>query len=193
MIVRALALTTSALAAALVFAAPSDAAVTVLGNNSLAQSCYRYAEFGGSSAAGISTCTTALETQPLAFKDRAATLVNRGIIRARMDDSAGALADYDNGIHIDAQLAEAYVNRGATLIVMKRWDDALKDIDKGISLGARRMHIAYYDRAIVHEEMGDIRAAYEDYKKASELEPGFTLATQQLERFRVVRKKADGA
>lgn len=166
----------------------SNAAVTVLGNNSLAQSCYHAADVGGDPKTGIDTCTTALETQPLAVKDRAATLVNRGIMRAELADTHGALADYDQGITINPAQGEAYVDRGATLIALKRWSDALADISKGISLGAKRPYIAYYDRAIADEALGDIRAAYEDYKKAAELEPGFTLATEQLSRFHVVRK-----
>jgi tetratricopeptide (TPR) repeat protein len=166
------------------------AAVTVVGNGA-AHSCYQFAEFGGNTTDGIATCTFALDQTTLSVKDRAATFVNRGILRARKSDSASALADYDQGISLNPALGEAYVDRGAVMIVLKRYDDALTDLDKGISLGANRLQIAYYDRAIVDEALGNIRAAYEDYKKAAEIQPDFTLATEQLSRFRVVRK-SDG-
>lgn len=169
----------------------AHAAITVLGNNSLAQECYQAAEMGGDLKDGVQDCTDALQTQPLSAKDRSATLVNRGILRAELDDSQGALTDYNTGIAINPALGEAYVDRGATLIALKHWAEALTDIDKGLSLGANRPYIAYYDRAIADEALGNIRDAYEDYKKAVEIEPGFTLATQQLARFRVVNK-ADG-
>jgi tetratricopeptide (TPR) repeat protein len=93
---------------------------------------------------------------------------------------------------MDTNLGEGYVDRGAIMIVMRRYDDAVADFDKGISLGANRLQIAYYDRAIADEALGNIRAAYEDYKKAAEIQPDFALATQQLTRFRIVRKSADG-
>jgi tetratricopeptide (TPR) repeat protein len=174
-------------AAACLAATAASAAVTVLGNGA-AHSCYEFAELGGNPTDGISTCTFALDQTALSVKDRAATLVNRGILRSRKDESEDALADYDRGISLNPALGEAYVDRGAVFIVLKRYDDALSDLDKGISLGANRLQIAYYDRAIVDEALGNIRAAYEDYKKAAEIQPDFTLATEQLSRFRVVRK-----
>jgi tetratricopeptide (TPR) repeat protein len=88
---------------------------------------------------------------------------------------------------MDASLAEGYVDRGAVMIVLRRYDDAVTEIDKGISLGAARLQIAYYDRGIADEALGNIRAAYEDYKKATEIQPDFRLAQDELARFRVVR------
>lgn len=178
-------------AAALTAATGAGAAVTVIGNG-VAHSCYQFAEFGGNATDGISTCNFALEHTPLSIKDRAATFINRGILRARDNDSEGALADYDQGIMLNPNLGEGYVDRGAAMIVLRRYDDALADLDKGISLGANRIQIAYYDRAVVDEALGNIRAAYEDYKKAAEIQPDFTLATEQLARFRVVRHVPDG-
>ena len=166
------------------------AAVRVLGNGA-AHSCFEFAEFGGNTTDGVSTCDFALEQTTMSVKDRAATFVNRGILRGRKNESEGALADYNQGIALNPGLGEAYVDRGAVMLVLKRYDDALADFDKGITLGANRPEIAYYDRAIVDEALGNIRAAYQDYKKAAEIQPDFTLATEQLARFRVVRK-SDG-
>ena len=82
------------------------------------------------------------------------------------------------------------MDRGAVYIVLERYSDALKDIDQGLAVGAKKPHIAYYDRAIVDEAMGDVRGAYLDYKKALELQPDFALASEQLTRFKVVRKSS---
>jgi tetratricopeptide (TPR) repeat protein len=91
---------------------------------------------------------------------------------------------------MDGQHGEGYVDRGATYIAMQRYQDALDDINRGIEMGAKKPHIAYYDRAIADEALGNIRAAYMDYKKAVEIEPNFPLATEQLSRFKVVRKES---
>ena len=167
------------------------AAVTVLGSTT-ASSCYRAAEFGGNAKDGIALCTEALEQETLTVKDRAATFVNRGILLSRNDEPDAALADYDKGLSLDATLGEGYVDRGAVLIVLKRYDDALNSINRGIALGASRLQIAYYDRALVEEAMGNVRAAYEDYKMATQIEPGFALASAQLGRFKVIRHHTDG-
>jgi len=178
-------------ALALLMSAPAGAAISVLGN-SIANNCYQAAEFDADARAGIETCTYALTNETLNARDKAATYVNRGILRSRAGDADGALADYNAGLSIDSDLSEGYVDRGATYIALRRYDDALQDINRGIQMGARRPHIAYYDRAIVDEAMGNIRGAYEDYKKAVELQPDFTLATEQLSRFKVVRHTGGG-
>jgi tetratricopeptide (TPR) repeat protein len=172
-------------------AMPAHAAITVLGD-SLAHNCFEAAEFGGDPRDGIATCNDALNGSAISISDRAATLINRGILKSRSDDSVGALDDYNNGLALDTSLGEGYVDRGATYIVLRRYNEALVDINKGITLGAKKPEIAYYDRAIVDEALGDIHSAYMDYKKAVEIEPDFALANEELARFKVVRKSANG-
>jgi tetratricopeptide (TPR) repeat protein len=181
----------SVLGAASLLSQDADAAVTVLGNG-LAQACFEAAEFGGNARDGIAACNEALGEIALSIRDRAATLVNRGILYARVDELELAVADYTQGLSMEPTMGEGYVDRGAALIVLKRYDDALEDIDKGIALGSSRLHIAYYDRGLVHEAMGNIRAAYDDYKKATEIEPNFALANAELARFTVVHHPANG-
>lgn len=173
-------------------AAPANAAISVLGS-SISQACYHAAEFGENASDGIKTCDEALQQTPLSNHDRAATLVNRGILRARNNDAHGALEDYNKGLALDDSLGEGFVDRGAVEIVLRDFDSALADINKGISLNANRLEIAYYDRAVVDEALGNVREAYADYKKAVELEPNFQLANDQLMRFKVVRRRPDGA
>jgi tetratricopeptide (TPR) repeat protein len=180
----------AAAATAALAVSPSQAAVTVLGA-SLAHNCYEAAEFGGDPMAGITTCTYALD-DAMSTADRAATYINRGILKARDSNPEAALADYNHGLSLDDAVGEGYVDRGATLIVLKRYQDALTDINKGIAIGAKKPEIAYYDRAIADEAMGDVRGAYLDYRKAVEIAPDFTLANEQLVRFRVIRKATNG-
>jgi len=170
----------------------SGAAVTVLGNG-LARTCYVAAEFhAGDPEEGIKACSDALEQMALPVRDRAATLVNRGILYSMLDEPQMAIADYDKGIAMEPGLGEAYVDRGAALIVLSRYDEAIQDIDKGIAMGSNKLQFAYYDRGLAQEALGNFRAAYEDYKKATEIDPEFTLASSELARFRVVRPHSDG-
>ncbi len=171
---------------ALCLSSGAGAAITVLGPGP-AQDCYHYAEFGGNTQDGIARCTFALDTA-LTLTDRAATFVNRGVLRLSAHQNEAALGDINAGIEIAPNLGDAYIDRGATSIALGHYDDALADLNKGLSLGPHRPQIALYDRAIVYEHNGDIRAAYEDYKKALDLAPDFTAAAEELKRFRVVHK-----
>jgi len=175
--------------AALLASPLAHAAVTVLGNG-LAEDCYNAAEYGGDPANGVQTCSLALDQAALSIRDRAATYVNRGILKARTSDTQGALGDYDAGLALDPDLAEGYVDRGSTLLAMKRYDEALAAINQGIDKGTKRPYIAYYDRAIANEGLGNLVDAYKDCSKAVELKPDFTLAKDYLARFKVVRQPA---
>lgn len=172
-------------AGAMLCAVPSaNAAVTVLGPGP-AQQCFQIAEYGGDVHDGIQRCTFALNTA-LSISDRAATFVNRGVLRLSLHENEQALTDINMGISIDPELGDAYVDRGAASIALGHYEEALADLNKGIALGVHRPEVAYYDRAIIDEHNGDIRAAYNDYKKALEIVPGFGPALEELKRFRVV-------
>jgi tetratricopeptide (TPR) repeat protein len=162
----------------------ATAGVIVLGSG-LAQSCYKAAEHGKGS--DTRDCDRALE-EPMVNHDRAATYINRSVLRLRKNDAHGALADCEISIRINSQLGEAFVNKGAALITLGRPQEAIESLNHGIALGAHKLHFAYYDRAMAREDVGDVQGAYQDYKRALEIAPGFEPAVQQLKRFRVVPK-----
>jgi len=164
-------------------AGPSQAVTIVIGGG-LATECYATAEYGDAFTA-FDICTRALSNQALSVRDRAATYVNRSVIRLRVRDYSGAVADCDQSIQRWPQLSEPYVNRGAALINMDRAQEALRDLDTAITKGLEKVHLAYYNRGLAKEKLNDARGAYADYRKALELDPNFTLASEQLQRFLV--------
>lgn len=187
---------TAALIVLLAVASSAHAAVEVLGNGT-AHTCYLYAEhnFGGVEAER--TCTAALEEDSLLGHDLAATYVNRGVVRSNLGRYKDALADYDRAIELQnilpgPDLGVAYVDRCSVLNALGRYDEALASVNKGLSLGTLRPEIAYYNRALAEESLGDVKSAYQDYKQALAVAPTFTPASEQLKRFRVEVKGAGG-
>lgn len=172
--------------------AAADAAISVV-NGTLASSCFQAAEYGSATKDSVRLCTIAVEEAALTQRDRAATYINLGIIHSRLGNAQDALNSYNRGLEIDPSLGEGYVDRGAVQIMLKNYQAAIADITKGLSLNANKPEIAYYDRAIANEAVGNIRDAYIDYKKAVEIRPDFALANEQLARFKVVRKPPNGA
>lgn len=168
------------------FASNAQGAVTVFGPGP-ARLCYEGAENGLNVREYIEYCDQALAGH-LSDHDRGATLINRGVLHLSQGAASAALDDFDQGLSVDASLAEGYVDRGASLISLKRYADAIKDIDKGLSMGAKRAHIAYYDRAMADEALGDLNSAYHDYQQSLAANPDFTPASDELKRFKVVRK-----
>ncbi|HEX3484646.1 MAG TPA: tetratricopeptide repeat protein [Micropepsaceae bacterium] len=162
-------------------AGEANAVVLVLGGVA-GSKCYATAEFGDPFQA-FDICTKALSDMEMSVRDRAATYINRSVVRLRVHDWAGALGDTDLAISRVANMGEAYVNRGAALLNLNRPQDALTNLNKAVTIGLDKMHLAYYNRGLAKEKLNDPTGAYADYKKALELDPTFAMAADELKRF----------
>ncbi len=171
---------------AALFFSPAQAAVSVIGGGN-AELCYQAADTGQSPLDYMVYCDEAL-AGALSNTDRAATYVNRGVLKLAINSIDGASADFNASIGLNNKLGEAYVDRGATLIAKKQYAEALADINMGLMLGTKEAHLAYYDRAMADEALGNLQAAYDDYRKALSLQPDFAPASDELKRFKVVDK-----
>ncbi|WP_337187618.1 hypothetical protein [Phenylobacterium sp.] len=174
-------------AAALAWAGGARAAVTVLGGG-LARECSNAALGGLSDIRSEEACTQALSTEFLDLRDRAGTYVNRGVIKLRRREFASAEWDFNRAIETKPDLGEAYVNRGAAWVGARRYSDGLADINRALELGVSEPEKAYYNRALAHEGLDDLRAAYFDYRKAVELKPDWDPPQKELARFTVERR-----
>jgi tetratricopeptide (TPR) repeat protein len=162
-------------------------AVTVIGGG-LAQACSQAVRTGRADRPLLELCTASLEQEALRRRDRAGTFVNRGVVQLRMRAFDDALRDFERAERLNPVLGEVYVNRGAALISKASYREALTEIDRGIALGVEDPEKAYYNRALAHEGLDDMKSAYLDYRKAAELNPEWTLPATQLTRFTVTRR-----
>jgi len=156
------------------------------------QACYLHARFGLNPADGVKNCTLALQ-DALTTSDRAATYDNRGILLNQQGHFDDALSDFQRAAALRPDLGDAYINIGSILIRRKSYEEALAQIDKGMALGASFPHVAYYDRALALELLGRYKEAYADYKKALEIEPNFSMASERLKDFTVTTVPAKQA
>jgi tetratricopeptide (TPR) repeat protein len=161
----------------------ASASVLVLGEG-LAPACSKAAFRGRSDKASIETCSRALD-EGLAIRDRAGTLVNRGVMLMRAKAYGPAARDFEEAIRLSPELGEAFVNRGVLRMADRDYAGALAEIDRGIALGVDEPAKAYYNRALAQEGLGDAKAAWLDYRKAQALDPDWEAPARQLVRFRV--------
>lgn len=185
---KLLAISTLAGALFLSGVAGASPAVTVIGGG-MARDCYLGVESGKVTYETMEICNLALSQERLSTRDRAATYVNRGILHMRQGRLEMALADYDNGARLAPNLPGAQINRGAALYNLQRYDDAMEALNRGLTTDEADPEIraiGLYNRALTHEKLGDVEAAYYDFKAALDLDPAFELASLQLQRFEVV-------
>ncbi|MCY7280588.1 MAG: hypothetical protein LH610_06770 [Sphingomonas bacterium] len=181
------------LSAALAVAGSADAvspawAGSVSIGNSTARDCYEAAIARSADRNSFYHCNLALDQEGLNAQDRAATLVNRGVLHLRGHNYRSAGRDFNAALKTDANNAEAWLNLAIASLQQGGGGDTLPLIDKSLTLNTARPALAYYSRSIAHEREGNIRAAYNDLRRAQELAPDWRAPTEDLKRYQVSRR-----
>ncbi len=167
----------------------ADAAVSIVAGG-MARECFLAAELKRDYRTSVDICDRALEEGNLSRRDRAATMVNRGILFMHARALDRAISDYRVAIRLQPKIAESHVNLGIALLQRGGQDRlAIAALTQGLELGPSRPEIAYYTRAVAHEIAGNAREAYEDYIAAAAARPDWDEPVEQLKRFTVERRK----
>ena len=148
-----------------------------------ARSCYESSEAQMATPATIEACNRAFSEQALDRRDEVATHVNRGILYYLSGNLGAANADYDAALRLDASQPEAWLNKGMAALKARNPQAAAPMFEKALALKTARPALAYYGRAIVHEDFGNISQAYADLQRARELEPRWPLPGEELKRY----------
>jgi tetratricopeptide (TPR) repeat protein len=133
----------------------------------------------------IEACSFAINTENLSIHDLTGSRINRGVLLVSRGDYAAAKQDFDVAISLMPALGEAYADRGAALLGLGRYADAIVEIDRGLTLNTNEPEKAYFNRAIADEALDDIKSAYRDYLRAAELKPDWPQPRNELTRFTV--------
>jgi tetratricopeptide (TPR) repeat protein len=169
-------------------ASPVSASVVVVGG-SAARTCFEAADSPlQPTIMDLRSCDQALTDEALVRADIVATHVNRGILRLRRNQIDAAIRDFDDAIALDPSQPEAYLNKGAALVRVENAGDAVPLFTASLERNTTRPELAHYGRAIANESLGNLRAAYDDYRRASELRPNWQEPRTELARFRVVEQ-----
>ena len=184
---RILCLTSAALIACSIASSPAAAGPVSIGN-SPARDCYEAAIARSNDRNSFYHCNMALDYEALTTQDRAATLVNRGVLYLRGHNYRSAGRDFDAALKADVNNAEAWLNMAIASLQQGGADGALPMIEKSLALNTVRPALAYYSRSIAHERAGNVRAAYNDLRRAVELAPGWSAPAEDLKRYQVRRR-----
>jgi len=99
----------------------------------------------GDFSGAIADCTTVISKFPSGEAD---ALTERGAVRRDQGDLAGAAEDLSDAIRLEPRLGLALSRRGYVYLRLRRFDEALKDLDAALYLEPN--DIDYLNRAIVY-------------------------------------------
>ncbi|MGI9326130.1 MAG: tetratricopeptide repeat protein [Pseudomonadales bacterium] len=170
------------LAAVLLLVSPAFAAAstTLLLNESPAQQCYQ-AALRRDGDDGIEDCDLAIEHQALGRVDMASTLSNRGLLLARGGDLKAALKDHNRAVKLAPELCSVLINRANVFTRTQQFESALNDLDQAVMMDDPVRHLAYYNRALLHQRLGNTAAAREDAEQAVTYGPDIEAYARYLE------------
>jgi len=167
--------------------------VIILGGDSFARECFTASnlavQLNSASETDIDNCNKAIQHGALKKRDLIATLVNRGILFAAMEEYQRAGKDYQSAINLDPKSGEAFLNLGNLYFINNAFTLAINQYDKAISLELSKGHIAYYNRGMAWENLGDTDKAENDYRQAIKLLPEWTTPQLRLKRMLESAKK----
>jgi tetratricopeptide (TPR) repeat protein len=167
------------------FFTSANAAVIVVYGRGPAQDCYVAAASDRHDRNSIALCDLALNHDFLTREDRAATLINRGVLQLRRGQDSRALLDFEDAVALQPEFGEGYVMRGIALVQLGRYPEAIDTLTRSIAMNPERPERAYFYRGAAYVESGDAHAAYADYQRAADLAPDWRSPRTELTRFEV--------
>jgi hypothetical protein len=93
---------------------------------------------------------------------------DRGLLRDKQHDWAGAIADYTNVIRLDTEHAKAYNNRGVLRNYRGDSAGAVEDFNAAVRLAPFSPE-AYANRGMIRLSQKDLKGALEDFNKVLEV------------------------
>ena len=182
---KALVLAVSAVA--LTTALPAHAGIMTIGG-SYAEGCFKAAEQHSLTLESLNTCDRAFTEEALSQEDRLATHVNRGILRMLRSDYDRAHSDFNTAMTMNPNRSEPYMNLAILQLRNGKSAEAVPLFSKAIELGTEMPEVAYYGRALAQEDVGNVRAAYDDLQRATTLKPKWDAPAKDLARYQVRRR-----
>ena len=103
-------------------------------------------------------------TESIEIRETAMAYLERGNAHNNLGEAQQALADWNQALRIDPNLAAAYTARGTYRRVSGDLPRALADLDRSLQIAPSVD--AYYQRGQVKHTMGDYQQAVSDYSDA---------------------------
>ena len=166
----------------------ADDANALKGNNPGIR-CARAAEAasrsGTVSAAASLACQQAVGWAHFVKDEMGPALSNNGVLHLIRGEYQAAVTDFNAALREGADQVSVLNDRGFAQAAQHNYQAAAEDYTAALAKATANQERIYFNRAMAEEDLGNLKAAYLDYRKAAELAPGWEKAAKELARFKV--------
>ena len=131
------------------------------------------------------TCQQALGWAHFVPDEMGPTLSNNGVLYLIRGDYQAALADFNLALRAGAEPGSTLNDRGLAQAGLHQYQAAVDSYGEALTKATGNQERIYFNRAMAEEDLGNLKAAFLDYRKAAELAPTWRKAADQLSRFKV--------
>lgn len=135
--------------------------------------------------AATNTCRQALGWAHFAPDEKGPVLSNNGVLHLIRGDYQAALADFNSALRAGAEPSSTLNDRGLAQAGLLQYQAAVDSYGEALTKATGNQERIYFNRAMAEEDLGNLKAAFLDYRKAAELAPTWRKAADQLSRFKV--------
>ena len=113
-----------------------------------------------------------LEEPQQTLERKADLLVKQGTLFAACQNYSASIASYDQAVAINPDLHQAWNNRGLSLYILSRSEEALASYDQAVAISPDSHH-AWNNRGNALDDLGQKEAAIASYEKALAIKPDY--------------------
>lgn len=143
------------------------------------------ARIGTVSEAATLACKHALNWSHFIRDERGQAYSNVGVLHLIQGQYQLAIVDFDAALRQGVEQSSVLNDRGLAQAALHNYQAARDDYSAALSEAKANRERIYFNRAMAEEDLGNMKAAYLDYRKATELAPNWDKAAKELSRFTV--------
>ncbi len=170
--------------------ASAQESVSVLGVTPAEHCAAAAATAGKTGTAGLTSlevCNEAVASRDLVQQEVGVARLNRGVVHLARAEYEAAISDFSAAIKDGVNPAIALNDRGAAESALHQYVAAQADFTQALEQKPEHPETVYFNRALTYEDQGDLKHAYQDYRKAAAANPTWDKPTKELARFTVSR------
>lgn len=141
--------------------------------------CMLYTVDGSNASAVVNDCTRTINE----FKTFSLAYYKRGVAYRELNNLESSLSDFTRSIELYPKFFNSVIYRGLIYEAQQKNNQAINEYTSAIRIAgvnSPKAYLAYNNRGVIYEKLGNLSQAEADYRKSVTLNPNFKTAQENL-------------